>query len=478
MHPTGNSDPNPNTQRACSGWLIALGPSLGSLVYATTSGAGLQTAAAVTAGVTAWCAAWWITDAVPMGATSLLPFALFPLLDVLTPKALASAYGHPIVLLLLGGFILSKAMEETGTHQRVAHSLLRSMGAATPARMVFAFMLVSALLSMWISNSATTVMLLPVALAALGVSSAATADVVPKHAAPVLLGIAYGSSLGGLATPIGTPPNAILIAALNETTGRDLSFLQWMAIGLPCTLLMFPLTFWVLTRGLRRTSSASPSTSHVAPRWLPRERRMLAVLMLAALGWTTRTAPFGGWSELWDTNADDSTVALLAGLLVFTVPNGEGRPLLAWQHARGLPWHLLLLFAAGLAIAQGFEQSGLSMAIGQGLAGFADWHPFVLIWTLCLAVTLLTEVTSNTATATLLMPVLAAAALAVGLDPLLLMAPAALSASCAFMLPIATPPNAVVFGSGVLTIQTMVRHGLVLNLLGTLVITAVSLSQR
>src|SRR5690606_17771347 len=240
MHfPTGTPDRAPNAQRAYSAWLVALGPSSGAIAFLTTSAVGLPWAAAVTAAVTAWCAAWWVTDAIPMGATSLLPLALLPLLDVLSPKDLASAYGHPIVLLLLGGFILSKAMEETGTHQRVAHSLLRSMGAATPARMVFAFMLVSALLSMWISNSATTVMLLPVALAALGVSSAARADVVPKHAAPVLLGIAYGSSLGGLATPIGNPPNAILIAALNETTGRDLRFLQWMAIGMPCTLLLF-----------------------------------------------------------------------------------------------------------------------------------------------------------------------------------------------------------------------------------------------
>src|SRR5690606_25899417 len=226
MHfPTGTPDRAPNAQRAYSAWLVALGPSSGAIAFLTTSAVGLPWAAAVTAAVTAWCAAWWVTDAIPMGATSLLPLALLPLLDVLSPKDLAAAYGHPIVLLLLGGFVLSKAMEETGTHQRVAHTLLRVMGAATPVRTVLAFMLVSALLSMWISNSATTVMLLPVALAALGLSSSSAPNVIPKHAPSVLLGIAYGSSLGGLATPIGTPPNAVLIGALEASTGIELEFL-------------------------------------------------------------------------------------------------------------------------------------------------------------------------------------------------------------------------------------------------------------
>ncbi len=458
------------TPRAFRAWSLALGPALAVAAYTAAHVANLNSAACVTAGVTAWCAAWWVTDAVSMGPTSLLPFVLFPLFDVLDPKALASAYGHPVILLLLGGFILSKGMEETGTHRRVAHAVLQRVGAASPRRMVFAFLTASAVLSMWVSNSATAVMLLPVAVAALGTESAAST---PKHAPAVLLSIAYGASIGGVATPIGTPPNAILLAALEETTGRQVGFLEWMTLGLPCTLLMLPAAFWLLTRNLVPTPACPMPEQASQGRWLPRERRTLAVLLLAALAWITRTAPFGGWGQLWDNGADDGTVALVAALLLFTVPNGEGRPLLGWQHARTLPWHLLLLFAAGLAIAQAFDRSGLSLAIGQALVGFRHWPLVALVWLLCLAVTSLTEVTSNTATSTLLMPILAATAIAIGVDPLALMAPAALSASCAFMLPIATPPNAIVFGSGELTVRMMVRHGLFLSLLGTLVITAV-----
>ncbi len=326
-------------------------------------------------------------------------------------------------------------------------------------------MLATTLASMWISNTAATLMMLPVAMALLeGEDSAGLG-------APLLLGIAYAASIGGLGTPIGTPPNVIFMGVYREATGQDVSFLDWMRVGVPATAVLMPIAWWVVTRKLhKKTPLVLPK---VGP-WRSAERRVLVVFALTAMAWIMRTEPFGGWSRLLGTpGASDSTVALGAALVLFLVPDGEGSALLDWKTASRIPWGLLILFAGGIAIARAFEESGLSKALGSTLSGLAGLPLVVTLLCLCLVVTFLTEVTSNTATATLLMPVLAAAAAGAHMDPKQLMIPAALSASCAFMLPVATAPNAIVFGTDRVTTRQMARHGLIINILGAVAITAV-----
>ena len=445
-----------------------LGPLIGLVFSVLGPRLGLTPAASRTAGVTAWCAIWWVTEAVPIGATSLLPFVLFPFLGVLTPLQLAEAYGHPVILLLLGGFMLSVALEQSGTHRRLAMALLQRVGGRSGPHLVLAFMATAALLSMWISNSATTLMLLPVAIAVVGRDRSNE----PLQRA-LFLGIAYAASIGGMATPIGTPPNAIFMGIFEQHFGKQLSFVWWMSIGVPCTVLLLPMAWWWLSRKLNSGEMLvfEPPTEP----WSKRERRVLWVFGVIAVLWTTRTAPFGGWGGAVAPNVSDGTVALAGVLAMFSVPGGDGRALLTWKAAGSIPWHLLLLFAGGIAIAKAFTSSGLSAAIAANLGDIAAWPAPIMIASLCVVVTFLTEVTSNTATATLLMPLLASAASSLGLPATQLMVPAALTCSCAFMLPVSTAPNAIVFATGRLRIHHMVRAGLVLNLCGVVVITLVSL---
>ena len=446
------------TPSTLAGLLVA--GALGSLAI----NLGLPKEAAWTAAITGLCAVWWVTEAIPIPATSLIPFAAFPFAGVLSHKEVATAYGHTLILLLLGGFILSTAMERSGAHRRIALTILHAVGGTQPRRLVLGFMLSTAALSMWISNTATTLMILPIAWAVLEQDKSGTLKV------PLLLGIAYAASIGGLGTPIGTPPNVIFMGVYKETTGQELSFLSWMKIGLPTTALLLPLAWWFVTRKVRSVASLQvPATEP----WRSPEKRVLMVFGLTALAWITRTSPMGGWSALLGTpEVGDSTVALLAVVAFFLIPDGEGERLLDWESANKIPWGLLILFGGGIAIARAFEASGLSQVMGAGLAGMATWPTLGMMATICLVVTFLTEVTSNTATTTLLMPILAAAAVASGLEPALLMVPAVLSASCAFMLPVATAPNAIVYGAGV-PIRQMAREGFVLNFVGAAVITGV-----
>jgi sodium-dependent dicarboxylate transporter 2/3/5 len=445
---------------------LLLGPLLAIVAGTAAHAGGLAGGAAWTAAITALCAVWWITEPIPIPVTSIIPFAAFPLVGVLDHGAVPETYGHTLILLLLGGFVLSTAMERSGAHRRLAVGMVRLVGGRGGRRAVFGFMLASALLSMWISNTATTLMLLPVATAVL------EQDRGGAMARPLLLGTAYGASIGGLGTPVGTPPNVIFMGIYEELTGREVSFLDWMTIGVPCTLLLTPLAWLWLTRHL---STSDPLTLPSVGVMRPSERRVLAVFALTALAWVTRTEPFGGWSAAIGTRgAGDSTVALGAVVSMFLISDGEGGRLLDWETANRIPWGLLILFGGGIALARGFEVSGLSAGLGQVLSGIASWPVIVMLATVCLTVTFMTEVTSNTATATLLMPVLGAAGVAAGIDPALLMLPAALSASCAFMLPVATASNAIVFGTGRVTVRDMAGEGLAINLIGVLVITLVS----
>jgi len=413
--------------------------------------------------VAIWCVLWWVFEPVPIPVTSLLPIALLPLLGVLTPAQVGQAYGSPLILLLLGGFLLSKAMEHSGAHRRIAIGMVRLVGASSGRRLVLGFMIAAAALSMWISNTATTLMLLPVALAVLEAT-----DRRRELAVPLLLGVAYAASVGGIGTPIGTPPNLIFMQVYEQTTGATISFSRWMGWAVPVVLVMIPLMALVLTRNLSgRIVVELPHTG----RWRSEEKRVLLVFGLTALAWVTRSEPFGGWQAwLGLPQANDASVALLAVVVMFVLPNGQGGRLLDWERASTIPWGVLLLFSGGICLASGFVASGLSDVMGQWLAGTTDMPVWLLLLLICLAVTFMTETTSNTASTTLLMPVLAAAALVADIPPELIMVPAAMSASCAFMLPVATAPNSVVYGSGLITTAQMAREGFLLNLLGALVI--------
>ncbi len=442
------------------------GPLAAAVLAAGLRAAGYSSDIAVVGFVASLCIIWWVFEPIPIPVTSLLPLAILPLLGVLTPGEVGQAYGSPMVLLLLGGFLLSKAMEHSGAHRRIAIGMVHLFGASSGRRLVMGFMVASAALSMWISNTATTLMLLPVALAVLD----ATEDR-GRLAAPLLLGIAYAASVGGLGTPIGTPPNLIFMQVYQQTTGEVISFTRWMSWAVPVVLLMVPLMALVLTRNVRGALSVQlPEVG----RWRTEERRVMLVFGLTALAWITRGEPFGGWSTwLGLPQANDASVALLAVVVMFLAPDGKGRRLLTWERATTIPWGVLLLFSGGICLARGFVSSGLSELMGQWLSGMTGIPVFALIAIICLAVTFMTETTSNTASTTLLMPVLAAAALAAGIAPELIMVPAAMSASCAFMLPVATAPNSVVFGSGLVTTARMAREGVWLNLLGAAIISSV-----
>ena len=427
-----------------------------------------QPEAIVITAVVAWlCMLWWIFEPLPIPVTSLLPIAVFPISGVLTPEQVGASVGSPLIILLLGGFLLSRGMESTGAHHRIALSVVNLVGGHKPRRLVLGFMIAGALLSMWISNTASILMLMPVALAVLASCSDRN-----SLAAPLLLGLAWSCSIGGLGTPIGTPPNLILVQVYEENTAQTISFGQWMSWGMPVVLTLLPLAWWWVTRAVPRELDIQLPA--VGP-WRSAERRVLVVFGLTAVAWITRAEPFGGWQTWLDLPAaNDASVALLAVVALFVVRDDQGEPLIDWAKASQIPWGVLLLFGGGICLARAFVASGLSAQVGDALTAVAALPVFAMMLLLALAVTFLTEATSNTATTALLMPVLAAVALAVEIDPLWLMVPAAMSASCAFMLPVATAPNAVVFGSGELPIQRMVREGFALNLIGALLIATVA----
>ena len=371
--------------------------------------AGFDAPAAITLGVTVLCVVWWVFEPIPIPATSLAPLAILPLTGVLTAAEVGAAYGNPVVLLLLGGFILATALEKSGAHRRIALGLVRAVGGGSSRRLVFGFMAASALMSMWISNTATTLMLLPVALAVLEKSKD------PKLALPLLLGIAYAASVGGMATPIGTPPNVVFMGVYSDFMGTEFSFLEWMSIGLPVVAVMVPLVGLWLTR---RVSYKGEISLPAPGPWSAGEVRVVIVFGATALAWITRKEPFGGWTEWFGAPySNDAIVAFLAVIAMFLVPNGKGGRLLDWETATKIPWGMLILFGAGITIASAFTSSGLSEAIGNVLGGIAAWHVLAVMGVICLSVTFLTETTSNTATTTLLMPILAAAALGAGMDP-------------------------------------------------------------
>lgn len=426
----------------------------------------LEASASITLGIALWTALWWIFEAVPIPVASLLPLSLLPLFGILEPKVVGEKYGHPLVLLLLGGFLLSKAMEKSGAHRRIA---LMMVNACPPGEkfLILGFMVATSFLSMWISNTATTLMMLPMAMAVIQNSRSEALKV------PLLLGIAFAANVGGIGTPIGTPPNLVMMGAYKDLGHPELSFTEWMKFGVPVAVAMVLFIWLWLSRGItgkERIALPDPGT------WRTPEVRTLLVFILTALAWITRSEPFGGWKTWLDLpQANDASVAFVAVIFLFCLPSGEkkGDRLLDWKTANKIPWGMLVLVGAGLCLGEGFKQSGLSATIAGVFSGIENLPLLIILLGIALLVTFLTEMTSNTATTNVLMPILGAAATVSDIDPILLMIPAAMSASCAFMLPVATIPNAVVFGTGEVSVRRMAREGLALNLIGAMVVSGI-----
>ena len=424
-----------------------------------------------TAAITLFVAVLWVTEALPIPATSVIPFAAFPLFGVISHTEAASSLGSHVIMLLMAAFMLSKALEKANLHKRFAIYMLRVTGSGSPLKVILGFMMTTAVLSMWISNTATILMMLPMAIAIINALDN------PRFGVALILGIAYAASLGGVGTPIGTPPNIIFMSVYEETQGVEYSFIEWMKTGIPIVIVAIPVMALWLARGIKTVGNIDlPEPGH----WTKAEKRVLAIFGTVALAWIFR--PF--WTAwLGITTISDSTIAVAGVVAMFLVnsgnDNGEvdakgnNEKLLDWKTANDIPWGMLLLFAGGICIAKAFMASGLSVVMGTWLTGLSTLPVLLLMLCICLFVTFLTEITSNTATSTLLMPILAAAGLAVGVDPKLLMIPAAISASCAFMLPVATAPNAIAYSTEKFDIKTMAREGIVLNILVACVVSVV-----
>ncbi len=439
---------------------------------------------------------WWITEAIPVPATALLPLVFLPLLKVQPIRDVASCYADSTIFLFMGGFFLAVSMERWGLHRRLALHVIRLVG-SNPRTLVLGFMVATAALSMWISNTATALMMYPLALALiahLGHGGRALEErSYARLKIALMLGVAYGASIGGIGTLIGTPPNLIFAAQLARLfpEAPPFGFLEWMKVGLPFVLLFLPLSWLVLTRLVFPLGKESVAQGRqlvkeeLARLGRPSRGEWLAgmVFLLTALAWVSRAdVDFGavripGWATLLGVGAlvNDATVAMAAAVLLFLLPVDLGRRefVLDWQTARGIPWGVLILFGGGIALAGAFESCGLAAWVGHRLSLLRTLPPLVFVVMVCLTITFLTEVTSNTAVASIFIPVLAAAGVAVGIHPLLLMIPGAISASCAFMLPVATPPNAIVFASGHVSIPQMARAGVLLNFLGVILVTLV-----
>lgn len=456
-------------------------------------------AARRTAAVMAWMAVWWLSSAIPLPATSLIPFSLFPLLGVLSPNDAAAPYANRVIFLYMGGFMIAKAMERWELHKRIALYTVLILG-GKPSMMIAGFMLATAGLSMWLSNTATTVMMLPIVVSVVGLVEARLARDDHTQAAHVrnfatctLLGIAYAASIGGIATPIGTPPNATLLGFLEVTYGMKVSFFRWMLVGTPLVIVFLPIIWLLLTRVICPVRLPDIPGGRALIKGELRalgpmtrgEWTVLSVFLVTVALWMFRgfavqalTAEDGSRSPALQLLAgiDDAGVAILAAVALFALPvNIKTRTFaLNWDTAKSIPWGILLLFGGGLSLAAAVKASGLDRAIGLSVEQLGGLPGPLIVLAVAAIVIFLTELTSNTATAAIFVAILAGVAIGIEMDPLLLAVPAAVAASCAFMMPVATPPNAIVYSTGRITIGQMAKAGFALNLIGILLVTALT----
>lgn len=455
---------------------IVFGVVLALLVY-WLAGDWLDEPARRTAAVAVLMAAWWMTEAIPLAATALLPILLFPLLGVLDIRAATAPYASHIIFLFLGGFLLGLAMQKCGLHRRIALKIVTLAGTG-PRRMIGGFMLASALLSMWISNTATVVMLLPVAVSTLAMLEESEGHTDPQLAVALLLGVAYAASIGGLGTLLGSPPNLVLANFASRELGTNVGMLDWMLIGLPTVALLLPAAWWLLTHRLFHLPAKLPGNpggvistalQELGPA-SKSEKRVALVFLLAALLWVFRQ-PLMQLPGL--AGLSDAGIAIGAALSLFLLHGEKDEPLLDWATAEKTPWGILLLFGGGLSLAAGISASGLDEDIAASMNVLAGVPAWLVIVSVALLVIFVTELSSNTATANTFIPILAAVAAGLSLAPLPIAMTAAMAASCAFMLPVATPPNAVVFGSGRIPLGEMLRAGIWLNLLAVPVLSGI-----
>lgn len=461
---------------------MVLGPAAAALVLASPAPTGLSQQGWWIAALGVWMAVWWMTEALPLAVTALLPLVVFPTLGVRSIEATTPSYAHPLVFLFLGGFLLARAMHVWGLDRRLALTVLRVAG-SSPRGVIAGVMAVTAFLSMWVSNTATAMVMLPIGLSIVATLS----DHNDTHAHTVtpalLLGIAYAATIGGMGTIVGTPPNALFAAFMSESYGIEISFFRWMLIGVPLVVVLLPIAWLVLTHvtfridGQQRLQTADAlgdKLAALAP--ISRAERLVAILMLlVASCWIFRpllTVAFP-WLHL-----SDPGIAMTGALLLFLLPVDlkRGRFLLSWKEAVAIRWDVLILFGGGLALAAAIGESDLADWIGAQLTGLGALPVFLLLLAVGALIVFLGELASNTAMAAVFLPVAGATALAMGEPAFLLALPVALFATLGFMLPVATPPNAVVFGSGALQVGQMLRAGVILDVLGILVVALAILS--
>lgn len=457
----------------------------------------------VTAALAVWMAVWWMTEAIPVYATALLPLAVLPLAGAGSVKQAAAPYAHELIFLFMGGFILALSMQRWGLHRRFAFSVLRLFG-SRPSRVVAGFMVVTAALSMWVSNTATTIMMLPIGLSVIrmlrkpgevpGLDEVSNRAEFHDEAAPrqgnfalcLLLGIAYAASIGGIGTLIGTPPNLFLASYVRESLGTEISFVRWMAIGLPLVAVFLPLAWLLLTRaifplaGMREEGEALPGAGSLTSSGPMNkgEKATMIVFATTALCWCFRPLlariHLAGVRPL--AGLTDTGIAIIAALSLFVIPVDirRRRFVMDWETAVKLPWGVLILFGGGLSLANAIKVNGVGEFVASNVGSFAGFNPVFMVVMVITLLVFLTELTSNTATTITLVPIFAALAAGTGMHPYFLIVPTAIAASCAFMLPVATPPNAIVFGTGYVPISKMARAGLWFNLVGIGLITALT----
>ena len=428
---------------------------------------------------TLWVAIWWVTEAVPIYVTALIPIILFPLSGGLELKQTTSAYGHKFVFLFVGGFILAIAIEKWRLHKRIALNIINIVG-TKKSNIILGFMIATAFLSMWISNTATAVMIMPVGLAIISQLKDNPNTLENENTIfgkTLMLAIAYSASIGGMATLIGTPPNLVLAGVIKTSYDIEINFLQWMSFGLPISLLLLFICWKYLTSiaykfkdenfksGLEEINDQIKNLG----KFSYEEKSVLIVFIATALAWITQSFII----KKYIPEIDDTIIAIIAAVVLFILPDKSGdNKLLRWSDAVKLPWGILLLFGGGMALAKGFDSSGLAVWIGNQMNFFSDIPLIILLLVLIAMVNFLTEITSNLATTAMLLPVLVALANTIDINSYYLLVGATVAASCAFMLPVATPPNAVVFGSKILNIDDMIKKGFWMNIISIFILTA------
>jgi len=463
-----------------------LGPSIFVIMLLTDQWQGVMSIEAWrTAAVGLWMATWWATEAIPVPVTAFLPLVLFEPLGISSIRDTAAPYANPTIFLFMGGFIMALTLERWDLHRRIALAILDRTG-TDGRRLIGGFMLVCALLSMWMTNTSTTMMLLPIVLSIAVVIRENVPGLSDKHKhdfqIAILLGLAYSASIGGLATLIGTPPNALLMGFMAENYGIEISFARWMLVGIPVSLIMLPIAWLVLTRFLFQVnipaSDAVRDHLHSLREEMgamsTAEKRVAVTFAILIFSWMFRRPVT---EFLGITGVSDAGIVMTVAILLFMLPSGnEDQPrLMTWENVARLPWGVLILFGGGLSLAAAVSDSGLALWLGEQLSPLNAWGTAVLVIAAVALVIFLTELTSNLATTATLLPVMGAIAIQAGLPPIVLTVPITIAASCAFMLPVATPPNAIVFATGAISIPQMVRAGVFLNLIGIVIVSIAAL---